>query len=207
VRPELNQALGAFGQLVRARRGHFRLESGHHSDLWLDLEALFADWHRVEPFVAVLSRALITTEVVAVCGPLTGGAFLAEHIARDMGVEFWHTERELPAEPHGMYGARYRLPAALVNRVGGKRCAMVDDVMSAGSALRATFAELQSYGATPVAAGALLVLGSAGADFFAQRRVPVLSVIRQDYNLWMPAVCPLCAAGRPVEDLAVPSMR
>jgi orotate phosphoribosyltransferase len=24
-----------------ARRGHFVLESGHHSDLWLDLELLF----------------------------------------------------------------------------------------------------------------------------------------------------------------------
>src|SRR5437870_1450343 len=25
---------------VRARRGHFELESGHHSDFWLDLETL-----------------------------------------------------------------------------------------------------------------------------------------------------------------------
>ncbi|HEY0351220.1 MAG TPA: phosphoribosyltransferase, partial [Gemmatimonadales bacterium] len=141
-------------------------------------------------------------EIAAVCGPLTGGAFLAQHLARNLGVEFWYTERELPAGSPEMFGTRYRLPRALVDRVAGKRCAIIDDVMSAGSALRATFSELQSCGARPVAAGALLVLGSTGADFFAQRGVPVLSVIQRDYNLWMPAVCPLCGVGEPVEDLA-----
>jgi orotate phosphoribosyltransferase len=84
---------------------------------------------------------------------------------------------------------------------------MVDDVMSAGSALRGTFSELESYGAMPVAAAALLVLGSAGADFFAQRGIPVLSAIQQEHNLWLPAACPLCAAGAPAEDLTVPAMR
>jgi hypothetical protein len=63
----VSQAPGAFGQLVEARQGHFRLESGHHSDWWLDLEALFADWRMVEPFVAELSRALGSTEIAAVC--------------------------------------------------------------------------------------------------------------------------------------------
>jgi hypothetical protein len=27
----------------RAERGHFRYESGHHGDLWLDLDGLLAD--------------------------------------------------------------------------------------------------------------------------------------------------------------------
>ena len=27
--------------LLAARKGHFRLESGHHRNLWLDLEPLF----------------------------------------------------------------------------------------------------------------------------------------------------------------------
>jgi orotate phosphoribosyltransferase len=203
----MSQALSAFGQLVRPRRGHFRLESGHHSGLWLDLDALFADWRRVEPLVTDLSRTLSTLAVVAVCGPLTGGAFLAQLVARALGVEFWYTERELPAEPNGMYGVRYRLPPVLADRVSGKRCAVVDDVMSAGSALRGTFSELESFGATPVAVGALVTLGSAGGDFFAKRGVPVLSVVRQDYDLWLPAECPLCAAGVPVGDLRVPAER
>lgn len=76
---------------------------------------------------------------------------------------------------------------------------MVDDVMSAGSSLRATYDELLAHGAKPVVAGALLVLGSTGADFFAERSVPVEAVAREAYDLWLPAVCPLCATGVPLE--------
>jgi orotate phosphoribosyltransferase len=81
---------------------------------------------------------------------------------------------------------------------------MVDDVMSAGSALRGTYEELQAHDATPVVAGALLVLGSTGTEFFAQRGVAVEAAARDEYDLWMPAECPLCAKGLPLEDVATP---
>jgi orotate phosphoribosyltransferase len=37
----------AFLDLVAARHGHFRLESGHHGRLWLDLDSLFAESGRL----------------------------------------------------------------------------------------------------------------------------------------------------------------
>ena len=73
--------------------------------------------------------------------------------------------------------------------------------MSAGSALRGTYAELQSHGATPVVAGALLILGSTGAKYFAEHGVTVEAVAREDYELWLPDDCPLCAAGLPIEEI------
>jgi orotate phosphoribosyltransferase len=192
----------AFLEIVHGRRGHFRLESGHHSALWLDLDPLFAEPRRVEPFVTALAAALGPHDVSVVCGPLLGGAFLAQLISRALGAQFCFTERVMPAERGGLYRARYRLPSALTDRVRGKRVAMVDDVMSAGSALRGTYAELRSHGAAPVVAGALLALGTAGADFFAASNVVVEAVARDDYDLWLPAECPLCATGVPLEDLA-----
>lgn len=192
-----------FLDLIGARRGHFLLESGHHSGLWLDLDGLFAHPARVEPFVALLTASLGGYGVDAVCGPLLGGAFLAQLVARSLGVEFWYTQRDMPAGPDGLYQARYRLPPALARRVRGKRCAIADDVMSAGSALRGTFSELQSHGATPVVAGALMVLGSTGADFFAAREIPVVAAARQAYDLWLPADCPFCASSVPLEEVAV----
>jgi orotate phosphoribosyltransferase len=189
----------AFLELVAGRRGHFRLESGHHSGLWLDLDPLFADPHRVSPFVAALTGALRPYDVAAVCGPLLGGAFLAQLIAHALGAEFCFTERVMPPQPGGLYPVSYRLPPAFAARLGGKRVAIVDDVMSAGSALRGTYAELQAHGAAPVVAGALLVLGSTGARFFAERGVPVEAVARHDYELWLPADCPFCAAGLPLD--------
>lgn len=194
----------AFLAIVTARRGHFRLESGHHGGLWLDLDSLFADARRIEPFVTALAHALQPHEVSVVCGPLLGGAFLAQLVARELSVEFCFTERVPLAERSGLYAARYRLPSAFATRVRGRRIALVDDVMSAGSALRGTYAELEAHRATPVVAAALLVLGETGAAYFAEREIPVEAVARDDYQLWLPAECPLCAAGLPLEDIAPP---
>lgn len=188
-------------ELVAARRGHFLLESGHHGGLWLELDGLFADASRVEPFVSALISAIRPRGIDAVCGPLLGGAFLAQSVARELGVDFCFTERVMAAPSRGLYEARYQLPAALAGRLGGKRVAMVDDVMSAGSALRGTYTELLAHGAIPVVAGALLVLGATGASFFAERGIPVEAAVRDDYQLWEPTDCTLCQRGLPLEDV------
>lgn len=196
----LDEPRVAFLDLVGAHRGHFRLESGHHSTLWLDLDALFSEPRRIAPFVKALCDRVGPYEVATVCGPLLGGAFLAQLVAHALDVEFCFTERVPAQDGAGLYGARYRLPPAFHTRVRGARVAIVDDAMSAGSALLGTFGELQSYGAVPVVGAALLVLGSAGADLFAQHGVAVEAVIRQEYDMWAPAACPLCTAGVPLDE-------
>ena len=195
----------AFLDLVAGRRGHFRLESGHHSRMWLDLDALFASPTEIEPFVAALANALRPYNAAVVCGPLLGGAFLAQLVAHALGAQFCFTERTPPSLDAGLFGVRYRLPEAFAELVRGRRIAMVDDVMSAGSALRGTYGELTALGALPVVAAALLVLGTTGADFFAMHDVAVEAVAREEFDLWAPTECPLCAAGIPIEDLAAPA--
>jgi orotate phosphoribosyltransferase len=53
----------------------------------------------------------------------------------------------------------------------------------------------------PVVAGALLVFGSTGSDFFSRHNVPVEAVASDEYEMWLPAECPLCAGGLPLEDV------
>jgi orotate phosphoribosyltransferase len=190
----------AFYALVDARRGHFLLESGLHSELWLDLDPLFADQRRLAPFVSTLAYALRSFRVDVVCGALVGGAFLAQLVARSLEVGFCYTEKTESRSSEGLlFNARYELPGAFASRVAGKRVAIVDDVMSAGSALRATYASLRTVGANVVAAGALLVLGDKGADYFAGEGVPVVSSARDEFATWAPADCPHCAAAVPLE--------
>jgi orotate phosphoribosyltransferase len=180
------------------------MESGLHSGLWLDLDPLFTEPQRIAPFVASLVTALHPYTVDAVCGPFAGGALLAQLVAHALGTEYYFTERVDSGKGGGLFRARYRLPLAVAARVRGKRVAMVDDVMSAGSSLRATDAELRAHGAMPVVAGALLVLGSIGADYFAGCGVAMEAVAREDIAMWPVAACPLCAAGVPLEDIAEP---
>jgi orotate phosphoribosyltransferase len=189
----------AFLELVSSRRGHFEFESGYHGELWLDLDPLFARPSRVAPLIAGLAAALRCHDVEGVCGPLVGGAFLAQSLAAALDLEFLYTEPVPSPAGSGLYQARYRLPAALSPRVRAKRIAIVDDVISAGSSSRATWAELQTHRAHPVAVGTLLLLGSAGADFFRRNGLAVEAVSCLPFELWTPASCPLCAGGVPLE--------
>jgi orotate phosphoribosyltransferase len=189
-------------ELISARRGHFQLESGYHGELWFDLDSLFAIPRMIDPLVAQLADSIRRYDVAAVCGPLLGGAFLAQLVARKLEVEFCFTQRAMPQGAQGLYQAEYRLPPAFFERLRGQEVAMVDDVMSAGSALRGTYSELKAHGAIPVVAGALLVLGDTGAAFFDANRIAVETVVREDYSLWLPAQCPLCASGTALEDVA-----
>jgi orotate phosphoribosyltransferase len=184
--------------LLAARRGHFLLESGHHGELWLDLDALFLRPRPVAGFAAELGRRLSGHGIDAVCGPLVGGTLVAQTIAAELDVELYWTEPGERAE--GLYSVEYRVPGAVRERLRGRRVAIVDDVINAGSATRATFADLETCGATVAAIGALLVLGTAAAAFAAERGVALESVATLPNTLWEPAACPLCAAGEPLED-------
>jgi orotate phosphoribosyltransferase len=46
--------------LLSTRQGHFQLESGHHGNLWLDLDLLFLQPKRLLPFARDLARRLST---------------------------------------------------------------------------------------------------------------------------------------------------
>ncbi len=183
-----------------ARRGHFLLESGYHTDLWLTLDELFSDPATLAPLVGVLADRLRPHGALAVCGPLLGGAFLAQAISTTLGARFYYTE-PVPAPPgDALFTAEYRLPPALRRPVHGQTVAVVDDVISAGSSVRATVAALAAAGATTVVLGALAVLGEQALNHFAQQGVPVETLQRRSFDLWTPVDCPLCQSGQPLED-------
>ncbi|TQM36341.1 phosphoribosyltransferase family protein [Pseudonocardia cypriaca] len=183
--------------MMSARTGHFPLESGHHGELWLELDALFWTPAALEPFAHRLAELIRPHEPDVVCGPLVGGAFLAQLVAARLGVRFCHTERTSTGD--GLYAATYRLPDALTARLAGLRVAVVDDVVNAGSAVRATLAALGQADARPVALGALLALGSTPAAVAASAGLPLESVATRDNEIWEPEHCPRCANGEALQ--------
>ena len=188
-------------EALAARRGHFRLESGHHGELWLDLDALFARPARLAPFVAELAERLSGCGAEVVCGPLVGGAFVAQAVADRLGIEASWTERVAAPSGGGLYAARYRIPEALRDRLRDRSVAVVDDVVNAGSATRATIADLRACGARPIALGALLVLGEVAAQLARAEGLALASVAALANAIWEPDDCPLCAAGVELEKL------
>jgi len=178
------------------RTGHFRLESGYHADIWLDLDTLFVDPVRIAPAITMLAGRLRRYECDAVCGPMTGGAFLAQALATALRVCFFYTQ---PGRASGrLFSAEYRLPGEMSRQVAGARVAVVDDVISAGSSARATVAALSAAHATTVVVGTLLALGDVGAAHFRGRGLALEALERREFAMWTPGECPLCRDGAPL---------
>jgi len=184
--------------LMPARRGHFLLESGHHGDLWLDLELLCLNPEPVGRLAGRIARLLAPHGIEVVCGPLVEGAFVALMVAAELGVPFSYAERFPNPKSGGLFPVDYRIPRALRARVRDKRVAVVNDVINAGSAVRGTLTDLDACAARPVAIGALLVLGSAASRIAADRGVALETLASLPNDIWTPAACPLCVRGIPL---------
>jgi len=187
-------------RLLPFRQGHFRLESGHHGEGWVDLERLCLDPEPIRTLAEELARRLASLEIDVVCGPLVEGAFVALMAAPVLGARFVYTERFVDQAAEGLYPVRYRLPPALRAEVKGRRVAIVNDVISAGSAVRGTFQDLVAQGAHVVVLAALAVLGGSAAQLARESGVALESLATLSYRLWAPAECPHCAAGVPLAD-------
>jgi orotate phosphoribosyltransferase len=191
--------------LLAARHGHFKMESGHHSGTWFELGSLFDDPDTVRPFVAELATRLSRHRPDAVCGPMTGGAKLSEMIATELGIAAVTAERFDAPATTGLFPVRYRIAEPHRGTTSGKRIAIVDDAISAGSAVRGTHADLITCGALPVALGALVVFGDAAARFAADNDLSVETIERMPFDMWRPADCPLCKDGVALDTAAARS--
>jgi orotate phosphoribosyltransferase len=191
--------------LLGLRRGHFRMESGYHSETWFELGSLFDDPVTVRPFVAELTPRLSRHRPDAVCGPMTGGAKLAEMIATELGIDAVVAERYDTPGATGLFPVRYRVAEAQRQNTRGRRIAIVDDAISAGSAVRGTHADLIALGALPVVLGALVVFGDAAAQFATDNGLALEAVERMRFDMWRPTECPLCKDGVALDTTAARS--
>jgi len=155
----------------------------------------------VQRLAAQLAAQLEPYAVEMVCGPLVGGAFIAQMVAEALNVEFCYSERFVQPERNTLFPVQYLVPGGLRKNVEGKRAAILDDAISAGSAVRGTLADLLVWGAKPVVVGALLVIGSISSSFFASQNMPLENLTEVSSNLWEPSQCPLCASNTPLEDI------
>ena len=185
--------------LLPWRKGHFKLESGHHGDTWLNLELLCVKPEPVEQLAVVLADVLSEQRPDVVCGPLVEGAFVAMMVARHLAVPFTYTER-FDSRGEGLFPVSYRLPGAQRELVSGKRVVIVNDVIGAGSAVLGTLKDLYECGADPVAIGALAARGSAAVVLARENGLALETLASFPGEMWKPSECPMCAAGVPLAD-------
>jgi orotate phosphoribosyltransferase len=185
--------------LLPWHKGHYRFESGHHGDTWLNLELLCVRPEPVERLAGVLADRLALHGPSLVCGPLVEGAFVAMMVAKRLGLPFAYTERFDPGGER-LFSVKYTLPGKLRDLVLGQRVAIVNDVIGAGSAILGTLKDLYACGADPIAIGALATRGPSATVLARENGLILETLAEFTGDMWKPEECPLCAVGMPLTE-------
>src|SRR5690349_5524654 len=125
-----------FQRLGVVSSGHFVLSSGRHSDEYWEKFRLL-EWPRVtQQLCSEIVQGYQAREIEAVVGPTTGGALLAQEVARQLNT------RCLLAEPSPAGGRELRRGFVLHPF---ERVLIIDDVLTTGLSLRETLHALEGY--------------------------------------------------------------
>ncbi len=177
-----------FQRMGVVSNGHFVLSSGRHSDEYWEKFRLL-EWPRVtERLCREIAVRYEGATVEAVIGPTTGGALLAQEVARQLGT------RCLLAEPALVNGGRELRRGFTLRQ--GERVLIVDDVLTTGLSLRETLSAVERY--QPAIVGIEVLIDRSGGAAAGQFGVPCHALLTVSARSYEPGDCPLCAGGVPL---------
>jgi orotate phosphoribosyltransferase len=179
--PTERETLARYEKRGGLLRGHFRLTSGLHSDVYLQSALVLQHPEDAGALGEALAAPFRDAAVDVVLAPAIGGILVAHEVARALGVRALFTEREDGA-------MRLRRGFTLGP---GERCLVVEDVITTGGSTREVVRCVEEHGAIVVGVGSLIDR-SGGTAAFPVRRVALATLTTTTYP---PESCPLCQTG------------
>ncbi|HEU4798352.1 MAG TPA: orotate phosphoribosyltransferase [bacterium] len=179
---EILEASGA------VRRGHFRLTSGLHSDLFLLCAQVIQYPKHTERLAEAMAGPFSDQRVQVVVGPALGGIILAYEVARVLGARAIFAEKTGAKKGEAETGA-----SAMALRRGfslrpGERALVVEDALTTGGSIRNVIEVVRAHGAQVV--GAAVLVDRSGGKI--EHGVPLHALLSLEVQAWEPAQCPLC---------------
>ena len=162
-------------------RGHFRLTSGLHSDIYLQSALVLQYPEHAARLGMALGASFDDARVQTVLAPAIGGILVAHEVARALGGRALFTERE---------DGRMRLRRGFTLSAG-ERCLVVEDVITTGGSTREVVDCVRDAGGHVVGVGSLIDRSGGAAAF----DVPRVALAAVNATTWPPDSCPLCATG------------
>jgi len=162
-------------------RGHFRLTSGLHSDIYLQSALVLQYPEHAARLGEALAAPFTDARAQTVLAPAIGGILVAHEVARALGVRGLFTEREDGA-------MRLRRGFTLTP---GERCVVVEDVITTGGSTREVVECVRASGGSVIGVGSLIDRSGGTAAFDVKRA----SLAMVSASTWPPEACPLCKSG------------
>lgn len=182
-----SEFLDIFQQLGVVSNGHFVLSSGRHSNEYWEKFRLLEWPNMTEQLCSPIASRHQQSSIEAVIGPTTGGALLAQEVARQLGT------RCLLAEPAFNGGRELRRGFMLHT---SERVLIVDDVLTTGLSLRETLSAIERF--RPEVIGIEVLIDRSGGDAISQFGVPCHALLTVSADTYSSAECPMCKEGVPI---------
>src|SRR5918993_1290055 len=179
-----NEALDLFRRSGALLEGHFKLTSGLHSARYMQSALVLQHPELAEALGAALAARTKHLQPTAVLSPALGGIVIGQEVARALGVRALFAERQ-----EGALTLRRGFTLTPADRV-----LIVEDVLTTGGSTRETATVAQGAGAQVVGAAAIVDRGKDPARL----NLPLQALVQLEVPTYDPAVCPLCAEGKPV---------
>jgi orotate phosphoribosyltransferase len=162
-------------------RGHFRLTSGRHSNLYVQKARLL---EHPEPTMAMAREIASWYDgVKVVVAPAVGAIALGFAVALASGARSVFAERV-----DGRMALRRGFHIS-----AGERTLVVEDIVTTGGSAREVIDLVKASGGAPLGVAALVDRSTGGLD------VPLRALVRIDAVSWSPSECPLCHEEVPID--------
>lgn len=163
-------------------RGHFRLASGRHSDVYVEKFRIIERPDLLSQVVESIVAKFRDSKPKVVAGPTTGGIIIAFEVARQLGIPAVYVEEK--------DGKRVIKRGAHIEE--GARVLVVDDVLTTGISLREVIEVLRTYQANVVGVGVLIDRTETpldfGAELFATCRFEATTYAEDELPEWLAAI-------------------
>jgi orotate phosphoribosyltransferase len=169
------------------QRGHFRLSSGRHSDVFVQKFRLFERPRLTRALGAALAAAQ-HSDFDVVASPAVGAIPLGFAVALAADARFVFAERSAEV------GLSFRRGFTLA---AGERVLVIEDVVTTGGSAREVCDLVGGHGAEITGVGALIDR-SDGRTL--ELPAPFVALLHIDAPAWDAATCPLCARGEAFDD-------
>jgi len=162
-------------------RGHFKLTSGRHSDVYFQCAKVLQYPDYTQKLCSIITDTFKNYDIDTVLSPAIGGLVVGQEVARQLNKKFIFAERET-------YDLILRRGFTISK---GEKILICEDVVTTGGSVFELIDIVKSNSADVVGIGFIVDRSNGNVNF----DYPQISTIKLDVKSYTPAECPYCREG------------
>ncbi len=175
------EILDIFEKTDALLKGHFRLTSGRHSDLYFQCAKVLQYPDYTQQLCSIIADKFKNFEIDTVIAPAIGGLVVGQEVARQLNKRYIFAERE---DKNLTLRRGFTLQP-------GEKVLICEDVVTTGGSVFEVIDIVKSKGAEVIGVGFIVDRSNGTVDF----GYPQISTVKLNVKSYEPDECPLCKEG------------